>query len=166
MPLTEFSSTYETFHRWSLSNDRREKHDQAAIQAARAATSACGAAAPRTGERKSTGSVLAAPGTTYTSQEKELAWARRLPCWIWVVGLSLASVGWASDPPALPQSARILDRIEQSRNKRTPADMEAARSLNAQGDRAYRPIGNETTRLRSAHIPTPIRTIRTRTPTS
>lgn len=66
------------------------------------------------------------------------AWARRLLCWIWVVGLSLASVGWASDPPALPQTVRILDRIEQSRNKRTPADMEAARSLNAQGDRAYR----------------------------
>ncbi|HEX6705104.1 MAG TPA: hypothetical protein VF169_10120 [Albitalea sp.] len=40
--------------------------------------------------------------------------------------------------PVSPDTARILEAIDKSRSERTPADRQAARRLNAQGDRAYR----------------------------
>jgi len=54
------------------------------------------------------------------------------------VGLLSASGMQASGTRSSPDTARILEAIEQSRARRTPADMKAARGLNADGDRAYK----------------------------
>jgi hypothetical protein len=55
-----------------------------------------------------------------------------------VLAAPWAPAGQASAPPPSPDTARILDGIEKSRGERTTADLQAARRLNAQGDRAYR----------------------------
>jgi hypothetical protein len=63
-------------------------------------------------------------------------------------GALLAAACWAtagqassplqSSPPLSPDTARILDAIEQGRGRQTADDQAAARRLNAEGDRAYR----------------------------
>jgi hypothetical protein len=53
----------------------------------------------------------------------------------------LAGSTWASDVRAADQSpdtARLVDTIEKNRSTLTPADLQAARRLNAAGDRAYK----------------------------
>ena len=51
---------------------------------------------------------------------------------IWISGARAAELG------ETPDTARLLDRIEETRRALTPADLQAARRLNADGDRAYR----------------------------
>ncbi len=55
-----------------------------------------------------------------------------------LIAASSVSTGQTSTLPASSDTARILDAINKSRSARTPADLQAARRLNAQGDRAYR----------------------------
>ena len=49
-----------------------------------------------------------------------------------------APVVHASDAPRSSDTTRLIDRIEKSRSGQTPADLSAARRLNADGDRAYK----------------------------
>jgi hypothetical protein len=64
--------------------------------------------------------------------------ALRIAACLVVLAAPWAPAGQASVPPLPQDTARILDGIEKSRGERTPADLQAARRLNAQGDRAYR----------------------------
>jgi hypothetical protein len=52
--------------------------------------------------------------------------------------LSRQSVVRALEPAESPDTTRLIDNIEKTRRKLTPADAEAARRLNTDGDRAYK----------------------------
>jgi hypothetical protein len=51
---------------------------------------------------------------------------------IWVSGAG------ASELQESPDTARLIDTIEKNRSAQTPADLQAARRLSAEGDRAYK----------------------------
>ncbi len=55
-----------------------------------------------------------------------------------LLGAFWISTARASDLGETPDTARLLDRIEETRLALTPADLQAAHRLNADGDRAYR----------------------------
>jgi hypothetical protein len=62
--------------------------------------------------------------------------------WIFIIACILfagsAGMPRASGQTESPDTRRILDHIEANRSKQTPAGRAAARSLNSDGDRAYR----------------------------
>lgn len=64
--------------------------------------------------------------------------ARAVNACMLAVGLSMGSGPSASDVDTSPDTTRILDLIEKSRGKETPAGIKTARDLNADGDRAYK----------------------------
>jgi hypothetical protein len=53
-------------------------------------------------------------------------------------GLASIAKGWAAETPEAAETARLIDAIEKARSTETRSDREAARRLNAEGDRAYR----------------------------
>jgi hypothetical protein len=57
---------------------------------------------------------------------------------VFLGGSILASASRASDLQESPDTTRLIDTIEKRRSELTPADLQAARRLNADGDRAYR----------------------------
>lgn len=65
-------------------------------------------------------------------------WLRRHSAFLLVMALSLASEVRASETPGPEHTARVLKAIEKRRLGRAPADLRAARELNADGDNAYR----------------------------
>jgi len=62
----------------------------------------------------------------------------RIAACVLTIGFSSASGVPLSDPPGSAATERVLGWIETNRSQRTPADLAAARQLNAQGDRAYK----------------------------
>jgi hypothetical protein len=65
-------------------------------------------------------------------------WTPHIAACVLAAGLLAPPVARASGPAVSADTARILDAIEAGRSQRTPADRQAARRLNAEGDRAYR----------------------------
>jgi len=57
---------------------------------------------------------------------------------VFLSGLIGASAACASALKESPETTRLIETIEKRRNALTPADLRAARRLNADGDRAYR----------------------------
>jgi hypothetical protein len=66
------------------------------------------------------------------------SWALVVASCLLLAGSIWVSGARASELQESPDTARLIDTIEKNRSALTPADLQAARRLNAEGDRAYK----------------------------